>query len=62
MKKIIPTIIITVIFGIKAFGQDPQFTQFYSNPLYQSPSFTGAVLGYRASLNYRDQWPKMPGN
>ncbi len=43
------------------FGQDPQFTQFYSNPLYQSPSFTGAIEGYRASLNYRDQWPSLPG-
>lgn len=42
-------------------AQDPQFTQFYSNPLYQAPSFAGAVEGYRASLNYRDQWPSMPG-
>ncbi|MBI9069643.1 MAG: PorP/SprF family type IX secretion system membrane protein [Salinivirgaceae bacterium] len=43
------------------YGQDPQFTQFYSNPMYQSPSFAGAVEGYRVSLNYRDQWPALPG-
>jgi type IX secretion system PorP/SprF family membrane protein len=42
-------------------AQDPQFTQFYSNPLYQAPSFAGAVEGYRASLSYRDQWPSLPG-
>jgi type IX secretion system PorP/SprF family membrane protein len=38
------------------------FTQFYANPLYQAPSFAGAVKGYRASFNYRNQWPKMGGN
>jgi len=61
MKFLIPTIFALLVLIIRVSGQDPQFTQFYSNPLYQSPSFAGAVLGYRASLNYRDQWPKMPG-
>lgn len=63
MYRIIPTIILIVLIGVKVtFGQhDPQFTQFYSNPLYQAPSFAGAVEGHRVSLNVRDQWPKMPG-
>ncbi len=43
------------------FAQDPQFSQFYSNPLYQSPSFAGTSEGYRGTINYRNQWPKMPG-
>lgn len=47
--------------GIRLQAQDPQFTQFYSNPLYQAPSFAGAISGYRVSAVYRDQWPKMPG-
>lgn len=61
MKKILHILSIALLLPIFAKAQDPQFTQFYSNPLYQAPSFAGAISGYRASLNYRDQWPKMPG-
>jgi len=42
-------------------AQDPQFSQFYANPLYLSPSLTGATDGSRASVNFRDQWPEIPG-
>lgn len=55
-------LLLIVVLGTKMVSaQDPQFTQFYSNPMYQSPSFAGAVDGYRVSLNHRDQWPKLPG-
>lgn len=43
------------------FGQDPQFSQFYASPLYMAPSFAGASEKTRITLNYRDQWPKIPG-
>lgn len=43
-----------------AYSQDPQFTQFYSNPLYLGPSFAGAIEGSRFSTNYRNQWPGLP--
>jgi type IX secretion system PorP/SprF family membrane protein len=39
-----------------ASGQDPQFSQFYSNPLYLAPSFAGAVEGSRIAWSYRNQW------
>ncbi len=42
-------------------AQDAQFSQFYANPLYLSPSFSGSTDGTRASLNFRDQWPSIPG-
>jgi type IX secretion system PorP/SprF family membrane protein len=42
------------------FGQDPQFSQFYSNPLYLAPSFAGATGGSRVCANYRDQWIALP--
>ncbi|MBN1599621.1 MAG: PorP/SprF family type IX secretion system membrane protein [Bacteroidales bacterium] len=38
------------------YCQDPQFSQFYSNPLYLAPSFAGAVEGSRIALVYRNQW------
>jgi type IX secretion system PorP/SprF family membrane protein len=44
-----------------ANGQDPQFTQFYANPLYLAPSFAGATLQDRVSAVYRNQWPGVPG-
>ncbi len=40
-------------------AQDPQFSQFYSSPLYLAPSFAGATNGGRVILNFRDQWPKL---
>lgn len=59
--RIYVVVIISLLFCFEGRAQDPQFTQFYSNPMYQAPSFAGAIKGYRAVLNYRDQWPKMPG-
>jgi type IX secretion system PorP/SprF family membrane protein len=41
-------------------GQDPQFSQFYSNPLYLAPSFAGASGGSRICANVRDQWFSLP--
>lgn len=41
-------------------AQDSQFSQFFANPIYMSPSYTGASLGHRAILSYRDQWSMIP--
>ncbi len=42
-------------------AQDASFSQHYASPLYLSPSFTGLVDGSRLTLNYRDQYPGIPG-
>ncbi|MRR18782.1 type IX secretion system membrane protein PorP/SprF [bacterium] len=42
-------------------GQDPQFSQFYANQLYLAPSFAGATEDYRVAMNWRNQWPSIPG-
>ena len=42
-------------------GQDPQFSQFYANQLYLAPSFAGATEDYRVAINWRNQWPSIPG-
>ena len=39
-------------------GQDPEFSQFYANPLYLNPAFTGTSEYQRVVANYRNQWPK----
>jgi type IX secretion system PorP/SprF family membrane protein len=41
---------------VNIYAQDPQFSQFYANPLYLAPSFAGAVEGSRITANYRNQW------
>jgi type IX secretion system PorP/SprF family membrane protein len=42
-------------------AQAPQFSQFYASPLYLAPSFAGSTNGSRIVLNYRNQWPQIPG-
>jgi type IX secretion system PorP/SprF family membrane protein len=42
-------------------AQDPQFTQFYANPLYLNPAFAGSARCPRFVLNYRNQWPGITG-
>ena len=61
MKRIIYLVALSFIILTDSFGQDPTFSQFYANALYLSPSFTGATNEYRFALNYRDQWPSVPG-
>lgn len=45
----------------QAEAQDPEFTQFYANPLYLNPAFAGTHRCPRISLNYRNQWPALSG-
>jgi len=47
---------IFILIGLSASPQDPNFTQFYSNPLFLGPSFAGGIAGHRAVMNYRNQW------
>jgi type IX secretion system PorP/SprF family membrane protein len=57
-------IVFTFLFFVITGGlraQDPQFSQFYANPLYLAPSFAGLTEGSRIGANYRNQWPQLPG-
>ena len=45
-----------------SFGQDSHYSQFYANPLYLNPAFTGTANCPRITLNFRDQWPAFPKN
>lgn len=50
-----------LILSTLAFAQDPQFTQFYANPLYLNPAFAGSNNCPRVCLNYRNEWPAITG-
>jgi len=53
--------------GIKmAVGQEPEFSQFYASPVYTNPAMAGTAFcgrqsAGRFSINYRNQWPSLPG-
>ena len=40
-------------------AQDAEYSQFYANPLYLNPAFTGTTEHPRFIANYRNQWPSM---
>jgi len=52
------TLIILMSTALQLKGQDPEFSQFYANPLYLNPAFTGTNALPRVALNYRNQYPK----
>ncbi|MCA6073595.1 type IX secretion system membrane protein PorP/SprF [Fulvivirga sedimenti] len=60
MKKFF-TIGVLVLSGFFTLvqGQDPQFSQYYSAPLYLNPAFAGTGAGHRFVANYRNQWPNI---
>ncbi|MBC7425872.1 MAG: type IX secretion system membrane protein PorP/SprF [Bacteroidia bacterium] len=52
--------------ALSAFAQDPEFTQFYAAPVYTNPAmagtaFCGRQAAGRVTVNYRNQWPSLPG-
>lgn len=62
-KKLIVllTILVSSGFWTDLSAQDPQFTQFYANPLYLNPAFAGTARCPRICMNYRNQWPNLSG-
>ena len=46
----------------KSHAQDPHFSQFYANPMYLNPAYAGANFCPRLIMNYRNQWPALPGD
>ena len=59
--KMIFIVAATVLMSGLSWGQDPQFSQFYSTPLYLNPAFTGNTIQGRVGGNYRKQWQGIPG-
>ncbi|HEY3405946.1 MAG TPA: type IX secretion system membrane protein PorP/SprF [Ohtaekwangia sp.] len=52
----------TIVFfftAVAAYGQDPEFSQYYAAPLYLNPAFAGTSVDHRFIANYRNQWPSV---
>lgn len=58
-KVVLPVLLISLMPALRVFAQDPQFSQFYANPLYLNPALTGAPICPRLIANYRNQWPSV---
>lgn len=52
---------ITFLLSTIAISQDPEFTQFYSNPVYLNPAMAGSNNCPRFVMNHRNQWPSLSG-
>lgn len=57
MKKLLTILSFLAIGSIELMAQDPEFTQFYANPLYLNPAFAGTAKCPRICMNYRNEWP-----
>jgi len=60
-KPFILTFLALILYMQKSFSQDPEFSQFYANPLYLNPALAGATICPRIAGNFRDQWPSLGG-
>lgn len=60
-KRNIAIIFYLFVLSSQILAQKVQFSQFYAAPLVLSPSYAGLIDGSRIVLNYRDQWPNIPG-
>jgi type IX secretion system PorP/SprF family membrane protein len=59
MKKLL--LLLFVLILSDTYAQDLQFSQFYANPIYLNPAFSGSHGCPRIALNYRNQWPALSG-
>lgn len=46
-----------IVITVDVIAQDAHFTQFYANPIFLNPAYTGATFEHRFVGNYRNQWP-----
>jgi type IX secretion system PorP/SprF family membrane protein len=56
------TFTIILFLGIltrSVLAQDVQYSQYYANPIYLNPAFTGSTGFTRAGVNFRNQWPSL---
>jgi len=63
MRRYLFCLLVLTGLGI-ANAQDPEMTQYYAAPIYTNPAMAGTGScdgGGRININYRNQWPSLPG-
>ncbi len=60
-KTFIIILLTMIAFMPRSYAQDPEFSQFYANPLYLNPALAGSTVCPRMIGNFRDQWPAIGG-
>lgn len=61
VRSVFTLVVCFLCFSSELRGQDPHFSQYFSNPIFSNPAFAGSTLDSRFSLTYRNQWPNIPG-
>jgi type IX secretion system PorP/SprF family membrane protein len=56
--KFIKLIILLGFIPVFLQAQDPNYSQFYANPVFMNPAFAGTTELQRIVVNYRNQWPQ----
>jgi type IX secretion system PorP/SprF family membrane protein len=62
MKKTLLKLSLWLLIPFCGMAQDPQFSQFYANPLYTNPAFAGASNNIRFTIIGRDQYTAIQRN
>jgi type IX secretion system PorP/SprF family membrane protein len=62
MKKTLLKLCLGLLLPFCGMAQDPQFSQFYANPLYTNPAFAGASNNIRFTIIGRDQYTAVQRN
>lgn len=53
--------IMGILISTVAWSQDPNFSQFYNNPVYYNPGMTAINNGFTLRINSRSLWTPIPG-
>lgn len=61
MKKLILHTILMFVALTNVLAQDPNFSQFYNNPVYYNPAMIALNNGYSVKVHARNLWGPIPG-
>lgn len=53
--------LLSILGSFSANAQDPNFSQFYNNPMYYNPSLVAIGGGYTVRVHARNLWAPIPG-